>query len=838
MPLSPTSLTAWSVSSERWSTLGTIASEHRLVRVLLLVLGLLGPLNLPFSVPPLGRDASPGWFAASAIPSPYALESATGSSAPLRITRVSRRARQAGVLPGDVLLAVNGVPVTLATLAEHRARAVGNLVTLDLQRRADSVRVRVQVDAATIGYRVYTTYVLLLTCLSWLVGMALIASRGSTGYGLLTGTALLLIPPIGFSSGVPGAGLLLTSVRWLWHMEASAFRLFVPALLLHALAVAARRPTWCSPRLWVGVYTLLGALLLLVTDLGRDPLAWARPGILRDLRMLVGFLLETVTALSAAYMFLRSEVSQGVTMRIVYGAIAAVMSSASLFSSTTLMFGPWPGEEFVSGVNSVATLFLPLALALHFFSPERLDDRVRNAPALATWGFAVILSAVHGLVIFASVAVVLNGSGQDLGGNEWLLFSTVVAATLLPAPAFRWLRATVDRRLMSRWVRAESNAQEFVYELSQELDSTRIARRIEEEIPALLDVSSAELFLVGEPGHPISATAQHGAGTDVQFVSVSELEAMRAADTQEGVTVFPVWGLDGVPIAVLRIGARTDGRPIDLPARVLITTIRQGVGAALAAAKAHIDLRRAGQELATAERIAAVGSLSGGLAHEIKNPLAGLKMGVYVLRRDGVDPVKLQRLERDVGRIDDLVSGLLRFTSDRADHGDEVRLVDLRLVAAACVRELRAGAEDRSIEVIEEYPEEVVLQRGALLQFRLILTNLLSNAVESIRAVGRVVLTLRTESDVVTLTVSDTGSGIPPGIVQRVFDLHFTTKQSGTGIGLALVRREVERLGGYVEVVETSTRGTTLRVSLPRSTEALVYEETVPHDEAAVPDHR
>ncbi|WP_298265092.1 ATP-binding protein [Gemmatimonas sp.] len=838
MPLSQTSLTTWSVSAERWSTLGTIAAEHRLVRVLLLVLGLLGPLNLPFSVPPLGRDASPGWFATSAMPSAHASELAAGASTSLRITRVSRRARQAGVLPGDVLVAVNGVPVTLATLAEHRARAVGKLVALDLQRRGDSVRVQVQVDAATIGYRVYTTYVLLLTCLSWLVGMALIASRGSTAFGLLTGAALLLIPPIAFSNGVPGTGLLLTSVRWLWHMEASAFRLFVPALLLHALAIAIRRPTWRSPRLWLGVYTLLGALLLLVTDLGRDPLAWARPGLLRELRMLVGFLLETVTALSAIYMLLRPEVSQGVTIRIVYGAIAAVMLSASVFSSTTLVLGSWSGEEFVSGVNSVATLFLPLALALHFFSPERLDDRVRNAPALATWSFAIILSAVHGLVIFASVAVVLNGSGQDLGGNEWLLFSTVVAATLLPAPAFRWLRATVDRRLMSRWVRAESNAQEFVYELSQELDSTRIARRIAAEIPALLDVSSAELFLVGEPVHSASASGAIGAATDVRFVSATELEAMRAADTQEGVTVFPVWGLDGVPIAVLRIGARTDGRPIDLPARVLITTIRQGVGAALAAAKAHIDLRRAGQELATAERIAAVGSLSGGLAHEIKNPLAGLKMGVYVLRRDGVDPVKLQRLERDVGRIDDLVSGLLRFTSDRADQADEVRLVDLRLVAAACVRDLRIGAEDRGIEIVEEYPNDVVLQRGSLLQFRLILTNLVSNAVESIGGAGRVVLTLRDTYDRITLTVGDTGAGIPPDIVPRVFDLHFTTKQSGTGIGLALVRREVERLGGYIEVVETSTRGTMMCVSLPRCPEALVYEETVPHDEAAVPDHR
>jgi len=840
MPFSPTSLTASMAKSDRWSAFGAMpGSDHRLIRVLLLALGLLGPLNLPFSVPPLGADAGPGWFGVTETKDSRTFKVDETATARLRITRVSRRARQAGVLPGDVLLAVDGVPATKGTVAARRDRVVsGDTATLDLERRGVRTRVRVQVNSATVGYRAYTTYVLLLTCVSWLVGMALVGWRGSSTFGLLLGGGLLLVPPIAFSSGVPGDGALLTVVRWIWQMEASAFRLFLPAFLLHAVTLHARRPAVRSGWLWLIVYAALVVVLLFVTRFGRDPLAWSQPGVFRNVRMLVGSLLETLTAVWAGYRFIRADTTHSVTLRLVYGAIAMVMASAAAFSSTTLWIGPWFGEEFVSGVNSVATLFLPTSAALHFFGPGRPEDRVRHAPRWTSWTLSIVLTAIHGLVIFASVAVVLNGSGLDLHGNEGLLFATVVAATLLPAPAFRWLRATVDRRLMSRWLAAEENAQKFVYELSGELSPARISQRVAEAIPSLLDVTHAELLLVGDPPPRPTGTASDRGEYPVRYVSHGELHEMRVEDARDGVMVFPVWGSGRTMIAALRIGSRADGRMIDPPARVLITTICQGVSAALSAAKAHLDLRRAGEDLADAERIAAVGSLSGGLAHEIKNPLAGLKMGVYVLRRDGVDPVKLERLERDVRRIDDLVSGLLRLTGEHPETGESDELLDVRLVSEACINDLRLHAEDRGIVIVEEYPTVPVLHRGAALQFRLIVLNLVANAIESLSASGRVTLVLEVSGSATTITVRDNGPGIADEIIGRVFDLHFTTKRTGTGLGLALVRREAERLGGHVDVAESSAHGTMMRVTLPRRSEAIPSAEPELHGAAAVSDHR
>jgi two-component system sensor histidine kinase HydH len=190
-----------------------------------------------------------------------------------------------------------------------------------------------------------------------------------------------------------------------------------------------------------------------------------------------------------------------------------------------------------------------------------------------------------------------------------------------------------------------------------------------------------------------------------------------------------------------------------------------------------------------------------------------------------------------VGRIDDLVSGLLRLTSDHADTGERDELLDVREVASACVSDLRSHAEDRGIVLVEEYPPEPVLHRGAALQFRLIVLNLVSNAIESLSSGGHVTLALEVSGSDTTIIARDNGPGIADEIIGRVFDLHFTTKRTGTGIGLALVRREAERLGGRVDVAESSARGTMMRVTLPRRSEAIPTGEPELHGEAAVSHH-
>lgn len=760
---------------------------HRLWRVVLLALGMLVPLNLPFSVPPLGSDARPGWFTTS-------MSDVRGvEGGPIIMTRVSRNARSAGVLPGDRLRAIDGVAADASTLRRRESTLRANdTVALLLERGRVLRTVEVIVEAPTVSYRTYTAYVVSLAYFCWLAGMAVIAWRGHETGALLFGAALLLVPPVGFAGGVPGDGALLRVVRGLWQLEATAFRFTVPALLLHALVLTRRRGTSAMP--WVVLYAALGVLVLVITRFGSDLLAWTQPGPARTVRMLTGFVLELSCVGVAIGILRRRDGPREVTQRTLVAAVAVAMASAALYSGTRVAFGSWIGEAFVSGLNSVAMFALPAAVAIHYLWPTHSTPL---APRLGRWtagGVSVGIAGAHALVIAASVAVVLNGSGQDLGGVEWLLFVTVVAASVLPVPAFRWLRTVADRRLVAHWVRVEEDAQTFLAEVSGELDPERIASRVAEELPKLLDVTAAALrpmdAAVGDGMHPV-----------------------------------PVLGPDRQPIALLHLGPQGDGRPLDPPTRVLVTTICQGLGAALTAARAADAMRRYEAELAHAERIAALGALTGGLAHEIKNPLAGLKMAVHMLRRDGADVRRLQRIEQDVRRIDDVVSGLLRLANDTGDVPgvSDTGTVDLNELLRASVGDLRHGAEDRGIHLVETYPEPPVLMTGPALPYRLIALNLLTNAIESVSTGGVVQVQLDQRPDAVVLSVRDDGPGVPDAVRPRIFDLHFTTKRHGTGIGLALVRHEAERLGGHAMLVETSSAGTTMRVELPRVARATPF---------------
>jgi Signal transduction histidine kinase len=187
-------------------------------------------------------------------------------------------------------------------------------------------------------------------------------------------------------------------------------------------------------------------------------------------------------------------------------------------------------------------------------------------------------------------------------------------------------------------------------------------------------------------------------------------------------------------------------------------------------------------------------------------------MGLHLLARDGADD-KLQRIDSDVRRIDDLVSGLLRFTHER--EGEARELIDVRSLVQACMSDVQPRAEDRGTVLVAYFPDEDVFTIGGQRQLRLIVSNLLVNAVDAVGDGGVIEVNVALRSDDIELTVTDSGPGIPFGERDRIFDLSFSTKPNGTGLGLALARRETERLGGTIEA-NANGHGTVLRVVLPK----------------------
>lgn len=223
-------------------------------------------------------------------------------------------------------------------------------------------------------------------------------------------------------------------------------------------------------------------------------------------------------------------------------------------------------------------------------------------------------------------------------------------------------------------------------------------------------------------------------------------------------------------------------------------------------------------DAAQADRVAAIQTLSSGLAHEVRNPLNSAKLQLELLarrlRRDHDDPKLLEPVEHvhaELARLTRLLNEFLAFARPSAlalgDH-------DVVVIVHGVLDAERAFADGRGIQL--------ALAGSAAARARIdaqhvhqIVHNLVHNAVEAVPAGGRVTVTIGDDADHVRLAVEDDGDGIPAAVQHRIFEPFFSTKLSGTGLGLSIVHSAVALHGGTVHVA-SSPHGTRFEVVLPR----------------------
>jgi signal transduction histidine kinase len=232
-------------------------------------------------------------------------------------------------------------------------------------------------------------------------------------------------------------------------------------------------------------------------------------------------------------------------------------------------------------------------------------------------------------------------------------------------------------------------------------------------------------------------------------------------------------------------------------------------------------------ELQRAAQLSFVGELAAGLAHEIKNPLAGIQGGVDILirRRDKNDPEReaLEGMRHEVQRIDSTVRTLLDKARPRLVS---VRASSLTEVVGRAVNLARAqlnSAVSHSVSIEFEPPDDPVTVPIDPAQIEDAVLNLIINAIEAIDGNGTVTIRIaRSERQAedetameATVEVTDNGPGIADEDLKRIFNPFFTTRTSGTGLGLPAVRRIARAHGGSVEVTSTLGTGSTFTLHLP-----------------------
>jgi signal transduction histidine kinase len=247
----------------------------------------------------------------------------------------------------------------------------------------------------------------------------------------------------------------------------------------------------------------------------------------------------------------------------------------------------------------------------------------------------------------------------------------------------------------------------------------------------------------------------------------------------------------------------------DEDARLLATTFRQ----------LTTSLDRFQREVAQRERLSSLGRLSTVIAHEVRNPLMIIKSALRPLRRhDSTDVVEAARsMEEEVGRINRVVTGALDFA--RPIRFDTTP-ADLGQICRDAAHAAKASPDDVGVVVESEEPAPLVTDAERL---RAVLVNVLANAQHAVRAKAGVgasapdvtIRVLRHAPDGWRVEIIDRGTGIPAADLPRLFEPFFTTRRTGSGLGLALARNVVEGLGGSITIESQPNVGTTVRIDLP-----------------------
>jgi len=221
------------------------------------------------------------------------------------------------------------------------------------------------------------------------------------------------------------------------------------------------------------------------------------------------------------------------------------------------------------------------------------------------------------------------------------------------------------------------------------------------------------------------------------------------------------------------------------------------------------------------ERLAFVGTLAGGLAHEIKNPLSTLNINLQLLKEELQSMTgenckraytKTQVLQKEVQRLDEILNDFLRFAK-----GQELELKDhdMNEILDEVVDFVTPEIKQKKILILKSYDANLPLCRIDSNLIKQAILNIIINAEQAMENGGELMVRTTRDKKYIQIDITDTGPGIPKDIIGKIFQVYFSTKKTGTGLGLPTAKRIIEDHRGTISVQSEEGKGTNFSITLP-----------------------
>ena len=424
-----------------------------------------------------------------------------------------------------------------------------------------------------------------------------------------------------------------------------------------------------------------------------------------------------------------------------------------------------------------------------------LRQKLIDIGRLVSRGVAYFL-ATSILVLIYGLAIVLSENFlRQYSQNTWFLGLFVVMSAYIFTPLRNGLQLRVDRWFGKDPHLYRQALMDLAKDLPGYLEINQLKQAVLGTIQRTMKVQKVELAITSSDSEPV---------IDGVWALILPLE------TSEGL------------VGKLFLGAKEQNETYDAQDQELLSAIAGQAAIALRNAQLYAELRLANEKELVAQkqadhsaRLASLGTISAGLAHELKNPLSALHTMTKLLQKKYDDAEFRQEfldiVPRQVERMNELIISLLDFAKPQ----DPVfKPIDLKSTLQEVLNLTRSKFQKLAIEIELDLQDKCLIEGDERLLMQVFL-NLVLNAIDSMPEGGNLEISLLQRKQEVIVKVKDSGKGIPQAEIERIFDPFYTTKPDGTGLGLSTTWRIVKEHKATIEVSSTPGQGTLFTIKFP-----------------------